>query len=132
MNNPFSSSSWILQTVGYGDIFPLEREQGTLVFLIFYITFTTFFIAIAINDFTHHFEKESQMRTRKKELKKLKNMDFLADLNGGKGLTKGEFVLAILVHKGVLDKAKDVDPWIGVRPLELMWILILKLVFSYL
>jgi len=78
------------------------------------LSFTTFFFAIAISDFTHHYEKESQLKTRKKELRKMENMDFLADLNCGKGVNKHEFVLAILIRKGLLNKEKDVDPWIDV------------------
>lgn len=55
------------------------------------------------------------LNKRKENILQLrKNLDFLADLNNGAGVTKHEFVLEILLHLEILDREKDVLPWIKV------------------
>ena len=44
----------------------------------------------------------------------MQSLDFIAELNEGKGVAKHEFVLAILTHLGVLNAEEDVDPWMKV------------------
>lgn len=55
------------------------------------------------------------MKEIENKLSKLKNMDFITDLDAdGQGVSESQFVLAILKHIGTLDKISDIDPWIKV------------------
>jgi hypothetical protein len=57
---------------------------------------------------------QNTLRERKLLLKQMQSLDFIADLNDGQGVRKHEFVLAVLSHLGVLNKERDVDPWMKV------------------
>mmetsp|Transcript_3472 Transcript_3472/g.7639 ORF Transcript_3472/g.7639 Transcript_3472/m.7639 type:complete len:483 (+) Transcript_3472:134-1582(+) len=49
---------------------------------------------------------------RREQLKLQRSLTFLADSNGGLGVSKFEFVLTILQHIGVLNRENDVGPWL--------------------
>lgn len=51
------------------------------------------------------------MHKLEKMMIKRKNMQFLEDLDRGDGLTKDTFIIALLLHFGTLDEARDVKPW---------------------
>lgn len=52
-----------------------------------------------------------QLKKDEEVLLKKKNMAFIADLDKGKGVTEGQFILAVLEHLGTVDYEKDVKPW---------------------
>mgnify|MGYP005992162939 CR=1 FL=1 len=52
---------------------------------------------------------EDEDRTQKRQ-----NFEFLMNMDTGNGLTQAEFVLAILEQQGVVDRERDVMPWVEV------------------
>lgn len=46
---------------------------------------------------------------------KRRELQFLADLDKGEGISEEQFILAILQHIGTVDREKDVMPWVEVR-----------------
>ncbi len=97
--------------MGFGE---LPISERTRVFLCFYIIISIVLIAYAINSFNAVLVAQNTLRKRKLLLKQMQSLDFIADLNDGQGVRKHEFVLAVLSHLGVLDKERDVDPWMKV------------------
>lgn len=47
-------------------------------------------------------------------LLKRRELQFLVDLDKGDGVSEEQFVLAILEHIGVLNRDKDILPWVEV------------------
>ncbi len=97
--------------MGYGD---LSVSESTEIFLCFYIIVSIVFVAYAIGRFTSVLDDQKRLKKRTELLKQMQSLDFIAELNDGQGVGKHEFVLAILGHLGVLDKEKDIDPWLEV------------------
>lgn len=69
------------------------------------------------------------LKAQEKQYEKLKNINlkrqdlhFLKTLDTGDGITKEQFVLALLVHLGTVDANKDVKPW-----LEVSWLLFVSM-----
>jgi hypothetical protein len=104
----------MFKTIGYGDI-PIKRAE-TKVFLCFYIFLSTALLAYMLNNLYAMLQNRKILHQRKQLLKLQKRLHFLADMNDGRGLTKYEFVLAILEHIGTIDHEKDVAPWLKVSP----------------
>jgi hypothetical protein len=40
-----------------------------------------------------------------------RELNFIAELDRGQGITEGQFIFAILEHLGTIDFDKDVKPW---------------------
>ena len=49
---------------------------------------------------------EDEKRTRKRQ-----SLEFMADMDRGQGVTRAEFLLAILEQQGVIDAKRDIEPW---------------------
>ncbi len=103
---------WITTfTIGYGDL-RLEKDSS-LAFSIFYIIFSVVIVTASLGNIsTAHFELESEKRKlenlrRKLDFKMIREMDL-----DGDGVDKLEFLMAMLVINGLVDKEKDIDPWI--------------------
>jgi hypothetical protein len=97
-------------TVGYGDL-DINNADSTFTFVIFYILFSTVLFAFAFNTFNIIQAEMEQLKKDEEVLLKKKNMAFIADLDKGKGVTEGQFILAVLEHLGTVDYEKDVKPW---------------------
>lgn len=89
----------------------IKRDGSTFAFVIVYITFSTVLFAFAFNTFNLIQEEVKQLKKEEDILAKKQDMGFLAKLDKGKGITEGQFVLAVLEHLGTIDYEKDVKPW---------------------
>ncbi len=103
---------WITTfTIGYGDL--RLQKHSSLAFSIFYIIFSVVIVTASLGNIsTAHFELESEKRKlenlrRKLDFTMIKEMDL-----DGDGVDKLEFLMAMLVMNGLVDKEKDIDPWI--------------------
>lgn len=105
------------QTVGFGDI-PLKRLQSRQ-FLGFYIMFSTILMTFAFNNFRNlsadyeRVKEAAQFAKRKKTLARIKELDT------GNGVPMDTFLLAVLEQLGVLDRERDLEPWIKVSQVSL-------------
>ena len=82
--------------------------------------FATLLIAVAIKDFTLHYEKESELRMERQQLRKHLQLSsqVIRRLHvGKKGMGLHEFVLSVLTCKGLVDETLDIAPlrkvWCG-------------------
>lgn len=105
-------SFYAIQSVGFGD---LDTYEHTRLFLCFYIIISIVMNAYAIKCFTELLTAQKETRKRKKLLKQMQSLEFVAELSGEQSVGKHQFVLAVLVHLGILDKDRDVTPWMKVR-----------------
>eukprot|EP01031_Cornospumella_fuschlensis_P025913 gene25913-31296_t len=96
-------------TIGYGD---LDIKSGwTRLFLGCYIIFSTALFAFALNNVARLREKEREIIRLEEIIEKRKDLSFVSELDDGQGVSKEQFVLALLLHCGIIDKQKDVQPW---------------------
>lgn len=121
-------------TVGYGDI-PV-RNNFTKLFLSFYIIVSSILGAFTFRYFNASLEEIQIIEQVEKKVLSLQSLDFLLDLNTTSSLSpshyhtdlsndgsnsnnsdlssntinKYQLVLEILVHQGILDKSRDIDP----------------------
>lgn len=92
----------------------MTTSHSSHIFLLFYVIASVIFFTYAIKSFGSAVDHERLLKERRLKLEQMKSLDFLADLNEGKGVAKHEFVLSILIHLGVLNAEYDVNPWIKV------------------
>ncbi|RYH30395.1 hypothetical protein EON65_05365 [archaeon] len=57
-------------------------------------------------------EKEREIVRLEEVIEKRRDLSFVTQLDEGQGVSKEQFVLALLVHFGIVDKQRDVQPWI--------------------
>lgn len=98
--------------MGYGDL-PIHHKH-TRTFLAFYILVSVVLLAFIVNSIQQLKSEKDQLEKIKEILIKKTNLEFLKNINDGKGVNEAEFVLAILAHLGTIDNERDVDPWIAV------------------
>ena len=58
---------------------------------------------------------EESLTEEEVRISKRKTLEFMKDMDRGNGVTQSEFLLAILEHEGVIDRARNITPWIEVR-----------------
>jgi hypothetical protein len=98
--------------VGFGDV-PLKRYQSQQL-LGCYIIFSTVLMTFAFNNFKNlqadiqRVKEAAEFAKRKKTLAKIKELDT------GNGVPMDAFLLAVLEQLGVLDRERDIEPWIKV------------------
>jgi len=98
-------------TVGYGDL--AVDSDSSKTFLIFYIPLSVCVVAgalgsiAAINIEKAADEKKIANLTRKLDFNMIREMD-----TDGDGVDKLEFLVAMLVQTGRVDKEEDIDPWL--------------------
>ena len=92
----------------------ITNEQ-TYIFTGIYIIFSTILFALAVNNFQMLKTQELQMKKLEQMNIRRKDLTFLEELDTGSGITKEQFVLALLVHLGTLDIDRDVKPWMEVQ-----------------
>lgn len=46
-----------------------------------------------------------------KRTKKRRSLEFLVEMDRGAGVSRAEFLLAILEQQGVIDAERDIEPW---------------------
>eukprot|EP01031_Cornospumella_fuschlensis_P025027 gene25027-30231_t len=96
-------------TIGYGD---LDLKEGyTHLFMAFYILFSTALFALTVRNITLLHQKAKQIRKLDRMMCQRQNLGFLEALDSGEGLSREQFVLALLVHFGTLDVQMDIQPW---------------------
>lgn len=77
----------------------------------FYIIFSTVLSAFIYNSIQILHAEKKKMQKLQAKLEKQQDLEFLADLDYGEGITESEFILAILEHLGTLSKERDIMPW---------------------
>ena len=102
------------QTVGYGEL-AIERDS-TKAFLCVYMVLSAALVAYALNSLATLLQHRKMLLQREELLKLQTKLDFLAGLNGGRGVGKHQFVLTILEHLGTV-RSRDIEPWMEVRSL---------------
>lgn len=98
--------------MGYGDL--TVNNYKTLSYLSFYIVFSTFLAAFTLNTYQVLREEKKEVKRLQERLQRQKDMSFLMKLDKGNGVSQAEFILASLDHIGVLDRQRDIEPWITV------------------
>ncbi|KAJ1424407.1 hypothetical protein B484DRAFT_398289 [Ochromonadaceae sp. CCMP2298] len=96
-------------TVGYGDI--PSPNSHTRIFLCFYIIFSTAMMAFAFASLRNMTADKLHLEGQAQRARRLQNLDFIASLDRGQGVTQAEFLLAVLEHIGVIHEAQ-LAPWI--------------------
>lgn len=86
-------------------------KQHTRVFLCFYIVLSAGLVAYLFGNL--HMLKaaikvlnEDEARTKKRL-----SMEYMIQMDTGAGVTRPEFILAILEQQGLIDYEKDIVPW---------------------
>ena len=98
--------------MGFGDVSLKTEYSRQLIGL--YIVISTVLMTFAFNNFktlTADFERlkeTAEFAKRKKTLAKIKELDT------GEGVALEPFLLAVLEQLGVLDRERDLEPWIKV------------------
>jgi hypothetical protein len=87
-------------------------NKHTRIFLLFYILLSCWLIASAFGHLHLTKNAVAALEDEEERTKRLQSLEFLAQLDGGDGISEHEFVLAILLHEGVLDRGRDVEPWL--------------------
>ena len=98
-------------TVGYGDL--RIARVSSKVFSIFYIWVSVLFVAQALGSISQARadERSEKLKNAKLSLKLNFNKIREMDLDGNGTIDRAEFVLAMLMETGVIDRAVDVIPW---------------------
>lgn len=98
-------------TVGYGDL--RMTKVSSKVFSIFYTWISVLFVAQALGSISQARadERNEKLKNDKLSLKLNFNKIREMDLDGNGTIDRAEFVLAMLMETGVIDRAVDVIPW---------------------
>lgn len=85
-------------------------KPGTRVFLCFYILISCGLVTYAFSNL--HLMKNGLKVLNEDERRAQKRMslEFMMAMDKGSGVTREEFLLAILQHQGII-KEKDIKPW---------------------
>ena len=98
-------------TVGYGDT-TLTKESSRL-FAVFYILSSCIIVALAIGNLASVRLEIINEKKRISLLSRKLDFNFIRELDsGGKGINKTTFLVAMLVNLELVDKTKDVEPWL--------------------
>lgn len=99
----------ILQTIGFGDI--PEPKSHTRIFVCFYIILSAGSVAYLFGNL--HILKAAIKVLNEDEVraKKRLSMEYMIQMDNGTGVTRPEFILAILEQQGIIDYEKDIVPW---------------------
>lgn len=89
----------------------VNNGDSTFTFVLFYIFFSTVLFTFAFNTFNLIQAELKQLKKEEDLLVKKQNMAFISELDKGKGVTEGQFILAVLEHLGTLNYEKDVKQW---------------------
>lgn len=99
--------------MGFGDV-PLKRIQSQQL-IGFYIIFSTVLMTFAFNNFKNLSEDFQRLKEAAEFAKRKKTLAKIKELDTGNGVPMDAFLLAVLEQLGVLDRERDLDPWIKVR-----------------
>jgi hypothetical protein len=105
--------------VGYGDV-PLS-QHGTHVLVGVYTFLSTILLAFAISNLSSVLRERSRIKKILKIAQRKQTLDRLKELDTGNGVAKDTFVLAVLEQLGVLDRERDIIPWIKVTAYRYRW-----------
>jgi hypothetical protein len=105
--------------VGYGDV-PLS-QHGTHVLVGVYTFLSTILLAFAISNLSSVLRERSRIKKILKIAQRKQTLDRLKELDTGNGVAKDTFVLAVLEQLGVLDRERDIMPWIKVTAYRYWW-----------
>jgi hypothetical protein len=105
--------------VGYGDV-PLS-QHGTHVLVGVYTFLSTILLAFAISNLSSVLRERSRIKKILKIAQRKQTLDRLKELDTGNGVAKDTFVLAVLEQLGVLDRERDILPWIKVTAYRYRW-----------
>lgn len=103
------------QTIGYGDI-TKPTNEATEVFLCVYIIVSAGLVAYLFSNLNIVKNGLKLLNEKQAKAQKRMTLDFMLNMDAeGEGVSSAEFVLAILEHGGVIDKEKDITPWLEVQ-----------------
>ena len=100
-------------TVGYGDT-SLQKESSK-VFAVFYILLSCLIIALALGNLASVRMQMVNEAKRVELMSRKLDFNFIRELDNGEndlGIDKTSFLVAMLVQLELVDKEKDVDPWL--------------------
>lgn len=82
----------------------------------FFIVASTALITLAIKTYSATLEENRQLEEAEAKLRRLQGLRFYRAMSNfpGERMSKADAVLAILAQAGVINQAKDVDPWFQV------------------
>ena len=98
--------------MGFGDL-DLKRH-GTNTVLGIYIFLSTTLIFFAFNNFYSLHEDFNNIKEKKNFIEKIQTLTKLQELDTGNGVKMDSFILAVLEQTGVVNREKDIEPWIQV------------------
>ena len=119
--------------MGFGDL-DLKRH-GTNTVLGIYIFLSTTLIFFAFNNFYSLHEDFNNIKEKKNFIEKIQTLTKLQELDTGNGVPIDTFILAVLEQTGVVNREKDIEPWIQVYGFivfceSFCWVLLSFLVFN--
>jgi voltage-gated potassium channel len=98
-------------TVGYGDTGLTKKSSR--VFAIFYILSSCVIVALSLGNLVTIFLERANDQKRNAALSRKLDFQFIRELDtGGSGIDKLSFLVAMLVNQGLVDKERDVNPWL--------------------
>lgn len=98
-------------TVGFGDT-GLTKESSR-IFAIFYILSSCIIVALSLGNIATTFLEMSIDKKRTDALSRKLDFQFIRELDtGDSGIDKISFLVAMLVNQGLVDKDRDVSPWL--------------------
>jgi len=99
-------------TVGYGDTG--LTEESSRFFATFYMLTSVLIVGLSIGNLAEVFLEIRNDSKRLKMMKKKLDFDFIRQLDDGEkdGIDKLDFVVSMLVNLDLVDRERDVTPWI--------------------
>lgn len=110
-----------IQSVGYGDI-PLN-DHGTHIFVETYTFFSTILLAFAISNLSTIYKEKQYLENALAIAERKQTLDRLKLLDTGNGVPRDTFVLAVLEQLGVISHDRDVEPWLQVTCMPVIYVL---------
>jgi hypothetical protein len=100
-------------TVGYGDT-TLTKDSSRM-FAIFYMMSSCIIVAVSIGNAAAVFLEMNNDKKREEMLSRKLDFNFIRELDKGddvQGIDKLNFLVAMLVHLELVDRSRDIDPWL--------------------
>lgn len=98
-------------TVGYGEL-TLKHGSQSKPFVSFYMIISITLTVVLVKNYETLRKIKRSLMQKEDVLLRRREMQFLADLDKGDGISEEQFIIAILTHIGTVNREKDILPWI--------------------
>jgi hypothetical protein len=79
-----------------------------------YTFFSTILLAFAISAINDIYKERKRLKKALEVAERQQTLEQIKLLDSGSGVRKDTFILAVLEQLGVLDRSRDIEPWLKV------------------